>query len=128
MDELDKKIESTFKSKSNDYKLSTKFINRVNETLTTLPNKRKNYTRNIKVVLATSCCSLMLVSGIVFAKDIQEYIINKFKLGKGIQTAVENGYIAETNNDYLSHNTNVVNPQSKKLLNDIIASAFDIFN
>lgn len=119
MDELDKKIESTFKSKSNDYKLSNKFINRVNETLTTLPNKRKKYTRNIKVVLATSCCSLMLVSGIVFAKDIQEYIINKFKLGKGIQTAVENGYIAETNNDYLSHNTNVVNPQSKKLLNDI---------
>ncbi len=79
----------------------------------------KNKRINIKKISAVACICLVLTSGIVFAKDIQEYIINKFKLGRGIQTAVENGYIAETNNDYISYNTNVVNPQNEKLLNDI---------
>lgn len=79
----------------------------------------KNRRLSMKKISAVACICLVLTSGIVFAKDIQKYIINKFKLGKGIQTAIENGYIAETNNDYISCNTNVVSPQSEELLNDI---------
>ena len=78
---------------------------------------KKNF--GIANKIAAVVCLCLLTSGIVFAKDIQEYIINKFKLGKGFQTAMENGYIAETNNDYISCNTNVVSPQSEELLNDI---------
>ena len=78
---------------------------------------KKNF--GIANKIAAVVCLCLLTSGIVFAKDIQEYIINKFKLGKGVQTAIENGYIAETNNDYISCNTNVVSPQSEELLNDI---------
>lgn len=79
----------------------------------------KNRRLSIRKIASVACICLVLTSGIVFAKDIQEYIINKFKLGKGVQTAIENGYIAETNNDYISCNTNVVSPQSEELLNDI---------
>ena len=78
---------------------------------------KKNF--GIANKIAAVVCLCLLTSGIVFAKDIQKYIINKFKLGNGIQTAIENGYIAETNNDYISCNTHVVNPQNKELLNDI---------
>ena len=78
---------------------------------------KKNF--GIANKIAAVVCLWLLTSGIVFAKDIQEYIINKFKLGEGIQTAIENGYIAETNNDYISRNTNVISPQGEELLNDI---------
>lgn len=78
---------------------------------------KKNF--RIANKIAAVVCLCLLTSGIVFAKDIQKYIINKFKLGKGVQTAIENGYIAETNTDYVSCNTHVVNPQNNELLNDI---------
>lgn len=78
---------------------------------------KKNF--GIANKIAAVVCLCLLTSGIVFAKDIQKYIINKFKLGNGIQTAIENGYIAETNNDYISCNTHVVNSENKELLNDI---------
>ena len=78
---------------------------------------KKNF--GIANKIAAVVCLCLLTSGIAFAKDIQKYIINKFKLGNGIQTAIENGYIAETNNDYISCNTRVVNPENKELLNDI---------
>lgn len=66
-----------------------------------------------------ACACLFLITGGVFAKDIQNYIKDKFKLGNGIQTAVENGYVAETDSDYIFCNTNIVSPQSEELLNGI---------
>ena len=116
MDEFDKKMKSIFKSKTNDYKLSTKFINRINETLTSLPDRRINYTRNFKAVLATSCCSLMLVSGIVFAKEIQNLFIEKFASGETIAKAAEDGYIAHSNSNYVTSNVNVKKGTDEKIL------------
>lgn len=84
-----------------------------------LDTSNKNRRLSMKKIASVACICLVLTSGIVFAKDIQEYIINKFKLGNGVQTAIENGYIAETNNDYISCNTNVVSPQNEELSNDI---------
>lgn len=116
MDEFDKKMQSIFKSKSNDYKLSTKFINRVNGTLTSLPDKEINHRQNFKAVLATCCCSLMLVSGIVFAKEIQDLFIEKFASGETIAKAVEDGYIAHSNPNYVTSNVNVKKGTDAKIL------------
>lgn len=104
-----------------DLEVNQSYLDTIYATFDKLPEKKKKNSQfyKYKVSIATACCSLFLITGIVFAKDIQQYIIDKFKLGKGIQTAIENGYIAETDNDYISYNTNVVSPQNKELLNDI---------
>lgn len=54
---------------------------------------------NKKVIAACAC--IILTSGIVFAKDIEDFIKDKFKLGKGIQTAIDNGYIEHIEEDYM---------------------------
>ena len=78
-----------------------------------IDDERTNKTPNIfKLKWVGIAACLVLVTGGVFAKDIQEYIVDKFKLGKGIGTAIENGYIAETT-DYILCNTNVINPQNE---------------
>lgn len=109
MDKFDEELEKYVKSSKKEPPTSYDFM--VNDTLRKLPNKKSYSIRGLRTALATACCSLFIVSGVVFAKDIKEYIIDKFKLGNGIQTAIENGYIAKTNNDYISYNTSVVIPK-----------------
>lgn len=58
----------------------------------------KNF-MNKKIGIA-ACLFLTLSTGIVFAKDIKELVINKFGLGEGIETAVENGYIEVVDMEY----------------------------
>lgn len=120
MDELDRKIKSIFKAKSNDYKFSAKFINKLNQTLASLPEQRKVQKINFKAVLAMSCCSLMLVSGIVFAKDIEKIFMEKFySMGKGISTAVENGYIAKSEMNLIEKDMLLINSQTKEIIDTI---------
>ena len=80
-------------------------------------NKKINF--DYKKIGLVACACLVLITGGVFATDIKEYIVDKFKLGKGIQTAIENGYIAETNEDYISCSTSVISPKSEQSLNNI---------
>lgn len=55
-----------------------------------------------KKIIATVCASFVLVSGIVVATNIEK-IKNKDRgLGGGIDTAVENGYIAEPNVEFVN--------------------------
>ena len=58
-----------------------------------------------KKVIAISMCCLILVSGVTFAFN-SERIINYIRgLGNGIDTAAQNGYIAEPNMEYENSNT-----------------------
>lgn len=120
MDELDKEIKSIFKAKSSNYKLSTKFINKFNETLTALPDSKTNYNIQFKAILATSCCALILVSGIVFAKDIEKIFAEKFHpMGKGISTAAENGYIAESEMNLIEKDMEITNKQTGEFIDTV---------
>ena len=64
-----------------------------------MPMKRK--------ILATACASLVLVTGIVLATNIKTIQTQVRGLGKGIDTAVEHGYIANPEMDYQNSNTTV---------------------
>lgn len=121
MDELDKKIMSIFKSQSNDYKLSTEFINRINITLTSIPNKKTRNYKSFKIALATCCCSFLLVSGIVLAKEFQNLFIEKFASGEAIAKAAEDGYIGNSNSDFNSSNVDV-----KTGLNSEVQDTFNV--
>lgn len=54
---------------------------------------------NIKKYGLVACVCIMFITGTVFAKDIGKIIKDKFGLGKGVQTAVDNGYIEKNEKD-----------------------------
>lgn len=69
-----------------------------------------------KKYITIACVYLILTSGVVFAKDIENFIKDKFALGKGVQTAVENGYIGHSNNDFVKSEVTVTKEDNKEIL------------
>ena len=59
----------------------------------------KKSNKNILKVSAIACCLMVTVAGGVFAKDI---IVKKFgyNSSKGVENAVNNGYVAEVNSEF----------------------------
>ena len=53
--------------------------------------------------IAVACCMLLSITGVVFAKDIGNFINNLFgyNASDGVQTAVENGYVKEVEPAYI---------------------------
>lgn len=64
-----------------------------------------------KKLIATACASLILVSGIVVATNIENIKTHFRNLGKGVETAVENGYIATPNAEKTDPNTVAINEE-----------------
>ena len=70
----------------------------------------KNQRIGMKKISAVACICLVLTSGIVFAKDIEEFIRERFNfgLGDGIDSAAEHGYIVEPEMENIITKTEVV--------------------
>lgn len=67
-----------------------------------LENKqRKGVNIMKKKIIATACASLILVSGIVFAINSKKGNTTDRGLGKGVETAIENGYMANLEMDFM---------------------------
>ena len=58
------------------------------------------------------------VSGMVFAKDISTQIYNKFSNGKGVETAINEGYIEETNMESTNSKTVTQNIETGQIIED----------
>lgn len=106
MDNLDKKIHSIL---SEELEMSNSYINMLNDTFDSLPDKnrkRKSF-RFLKLALSTACCLTLIISGTVFALN-KDNIINHakdfFLVNKGIDTAIDNGYIEKADINYISSN------------------------
>lgn len=67
-------------------------------------------------------CLVCTLTGVVFAKDIENFVKTKFGLGKGIETAVENGYIEDPEMDFIESQTSITNQNEEKVVNDVNAS------
>ena len=80
---------------------------------------------NKKIVAACAC--MILTSGIVFAKDIERFIKDKFHLGKGVQTAIDNGYIEELKNDYCMSKCEILDSNENYLKDSNIGARVDNF-
>lgn len=72
---------------------------------------KKNF--RIANKIAAVACLCLLTSGIVFAKDIEKFVREKFNfgLGDGIDSAAENGYIAEPEMEKVESETKVESPE-----------------
>ena len=53
--------------------------------------------------VAVACCTVILMTGVVFGKDIGTFIINLFgyNASDGVQTAVDNGYLEKVETDFI---------------------------
>lgn len=74
--------------------------------------KRKFINKKLGIA---ACACMVLTSGIVFAKDIEKFIKDKFHLGKGVETAIENGYIVKPDDEYTFCNVKVINKEGKEV-------------
>lgn len=88
----------------------------------------KSSRKKIIMQFATATVGLLICSGVVFAASLN---INKTKkenergLGKGIDTAIKNGYIAEPDMDYIEQETSV---ESKGIVTDNVNTQIKINN
>lgn len=80
---------------------------------------KKNY---ITKKIGIAACLVFTLTGVVFAKDIENFVKAKFGLGKGIETAVENGYIENPEMNFIESQTLITNKNEENLVNDINAS------
>lgn len=78
-------------------------------------NKRK---LNIGKGIGIAACIIFSMTGVVFASNYNK-IINYFGLGKGIDTAVEMGYIENPNMNYISSDSALVNEANMTILDNI---------
>lgn len=95
MDELDKILSSVLKK---DVELPKNYHNNIQNVLY---RKKRVLEKNsiIKVILAISS-STILTTGVVFATNIPKHIIQFFNNNKGMDLAIENDYILNTNMEY----------------------------
>lgn len=73
-------------------------------------NKRKF---NILKIASTTAACLILTTGIVFAKDIEKFVRERFNfgLGQGVDNAAENGYIEEPKMEPVESETKIEVPE-----------------
>ena len=74
----------------------------------------KNRRLSMKRISAVACICLVLTSGIVFAKDIEKFVRERFNfgLGDGIDRAAESGYIAKPEMEKVESETKIETPES----------------
>ncbi|MBR6034021.1 MAG: DUF4179 domain-containing protein [Clostridia bacterium] len=65
--------------------------------IVTALNKRSINSFNIRKFIIALLSGLMLISGIAYAREIERFILRFFNNSKGLDTAIESGYIEEIN-------------------------------
>lgn len=104
MDSLDKKLEEIYTA---DIELPEWYKYTVRNTLKECKqNLTLHYRKTFKPLIAFASC-LLLITTVTFAynnKEISENIKNFFKVNKGMDTAIENGYIEKPEMEYINSN------------------------
>lgn len=62
----------------------------------------KRTRKSILKIAAVACCTMLSITGVIFAKDIGNFVKEFFGANSsdGVDTAVNNGYVADTNTEY----------------------------
>lgn len=104
---MNKNDKIIFGKLNTDIAIPDSYLNSIYSIFDKLPDKpQKNCKQNkLKYALTTVFCSIILVTGVVFAKDIENYIRSLFNnSNEAIDAAVENGYIQHVDTDYAYDN------------------------
>lgn len=66
--------------------------------------------------MVAACLMLVSLSGIVFAKDIANQIYNQYFTGKGVEKAIQEGYIENTQMEEQNANTTIENEETGEIV------------
>lgn len=89
-------------------------------------NKKKKFL-NKKVGIA-ACACLVLTTGVVFAKDIENFVKYYFGLNETVNKAAENGYVEEINSNILESEVVLEEQEKGIVIEDIdVSLKFDEF-
>lgn len=97
MNNMEDKIK---KALSENIELPTDYKYIIRNTLKERSDVKMKRNRVIKV-LATSCACIVITTSLVYAKDISNFVQNFFNHNKGMDTAIQNGYIDEPDMEYV---------------------------
>lgn len=97
MKDIDSQIK---KDLSADLPLPESFTNMVRNTIKSQKNKKQKKKVIMLKTMAAACACILVTTSLVFAKDITKFINTFWKENKGIDTAIENGYIHQPNREY----------------------------
>lgn len=87
------------------------------ENFRTINKKRERNKKILQSTLTVAMCSLS-ITGIVFAKDISNQIYNKYFTGKGVEKAINEGYIEDTKMEEQSSNSTIQDEETGKIIED----------
>lgn len=96
---------------SKELKPHDSFDSTIYSTFETLGKRKKSKLHNLKFDLAIACCFMFLITGVVFAKEIENFVkaqFENFGLGRGVDTAIDNGYVGKPENDDISQNVPII--------------------
>lgn len=83
-----------------DIELPSEYKYMIRNTLKIQERKTRRSTKLVKL-LATACASIVIITSIVYAKDISNIIYQFFNNNKGMNFAISEGYIDEPNVNYI---------------------------
>lgn len=89
---------------------------------------KKKINKSIFSSIVVACFILAIITGGVFAKDISEFVKGLFgpNASEGVDTAIDNGYVAEVNTEYQNSNGIEINIESFLLDNYNFDMIFNI--
>lgn len=114
-DEIDNSLFNYYKSEKFNY-IPDVVTNGIETVMYTNKAKIFNLYDFIRQIIITILSILTLTGGVVFAKDIENFFNNLFNNMNGVTTAINNGYITDTEMEYI--NSNDVNIRVDKVLMD----------
>lgn len=98
MNDIDEKIKKIL---SEEQTPPVRFDYKIENTLNNLNTKTNLNFKVLKLCVSSLCCSIILLTGVVFAKDIERYIRKIFNNSTdAIDSAVEEGYVQEIKDDF----------------------------
>ena len=116
MNDIDEKVRKIF---SEEQIPPVRFDYKIKNTLDDIKTKKKSNLNILKVCIYTVCCSIILLTGVVFAKDIENYIKKLFvNSTDAIDLAVENDYVQEIDTSY-TYDKNVGIKVDRLILDDL---------
>lgn len=115
---------------SQDIKPPKRYFDKIDSSINSLKSTTNIlHQKSIKHFLIAACFALCLITGTVFAKEIGNFFKERFGLGEGVQTAVDNGYVgySEDNVNYFETQVTVTKGDSEDVL-DTFNTGFKISN
>ena len=113
-DQYDNKIESILTA--NIYEPDSY----TNAILNALNKKREKKTISLPKLVAAIIAGAMIIGGVVYAKQIGEFITRFFNNSKGTDTAVENGYVTDFSKEFITDS------DTKVTINSLLIDDFDL--